>query len=368
MKKTLCITLEYPPQKGGVATYLSGLFGTFDPERIVVLTSPSKTEWGAKYRILRHKLLWKWIRPRWIPMLFWLLAVIRREKIEQLIAGDVLPSGRVCLLVSWLFKIPYSVFVYGMELPIAVTHPRHRRELTRVLQNAKHIFTISSYTENMILETAPSASKPIRVYPCPARRERAVSEEKVRALRSAIGAEGKLVMLCVSRLVKRKGHSQIFRAMQKLGRDDLFFCIVGDGPNRKQLEERAHAAGLSSRVFFAGEVSDGDLPTYYAASDIFCMPNRELPGDVEGFGIVFLEANLYGLPVIGGRNGGVPDAVVGGETGLLVNAESISDIAHAIQRLADSPALRRRLGEDGRLRVERDFRYEAQGKILEGHL
>lgn len=368
MKKTLCITLEYPPQKGGVATYLSGLFGALDPSRIVVLTSPSANAWTAPYRVLRHRLLWKWIRPRWIPMLIWASLAVRREGIEQLVAGDALPSGRVCLLLHRLLKIPYSVFAYGMEIPLAEAHPRHARELNAVFQNAEHIFTISSFTANAVKRLSARAPEPILVYPCAAKRERNVSSEEIRSLRQRIGAEGKTVLLCVSRLVKRKGHSHVLQALQKLGRDDLFFLIVGDGSNRQALESLVREAGLSSHVYFAGEVSDDALPAYYGASDIFCMPNRELPGDVEGFGIVFLEANLYGLPVIGGRNGGVPDAVRDGETGILVNSESVHDSANAIQKLADDPALRKKLGENGRMRALADFRYDVQGKILETHL
>lgn len=368
MNKTLCITLEYPPQKGGVATYLFGLLASLDPQKIIVLTSSSSETREAPHRVLRKKLLASWIRPRWIPMLLAAFWIIRREGIQQLLAGDALPSGRVCYLLHRLFKIPYSVFTYGMELPLASGHSRHARELQDVFRNAKHIFTISSYTAGLLQKVDPTLPAPTFIYPCPAKRLTPAPKEKAIALRRRLGVEGKTVLLCVSRLVERKGHSQILRAIEKLRRAHLFFLIVGDGPNRQALERQVQSLQLRSSIAFEGEVSDHDLPAYYAASDIFCMANRELPEDVEGFGIVFLEANMYGLPVIGGRNGGAPDAVIDGETGLLVDSEKIDDIARAIARLDDSAELRKRLGENGRKRVEAFFRYDIQGKILESLL
>jgi phosphatidylinositol alpha-1,6-mannosyltransferase len=131
----------------------------------------------------------------------------------------------------------------------------------------------------------------------------------------------------------------------------LRYVIVGDGDERARLEALVGHHGLRDRVTFVGEVPGGDLPGYYAACDIFLLPNRIDDGDVEGFGIVFLEAAAAGKPTVGGRSGGVPEAVEDGTTGLLVSGTDVQELSAAIRRLATSATARDRMGRAGRARV-----------------
>jgi phosphatidylinositol alpha-1,6-mannosyltransferase len=165
--------------------------------------------------------------------------------------------------------------------------------------------------------------------------------------------------------VARKGHDMVIRVLPRVLQKvpNVTFLIAGDGPYRGQLEQVAAAVGVQDRVIFANKISDQDLPDVYALSDVFVMPSRAQleKCDVEGFGLVFLEANACGKPVIGGRSGGIPDAIVDGETGLLVNPHDLEDIASALIRLLSDHELADRLGEQGRLRVVNKFNWMQVG-------
>jgi phosphatidylinositol alpha-1,6-mannosyltransferase len=183
---------------------------------------------------------------------------------------------------------------------------------------------------------------------------------ETRRLRAVLAPDDELILLSVGRLQRRKGHDLVIDALTRIdpGVPPLRYVIVGDGDERKALESRVAAAGLQNMVRFVGEVSRDDLPAHYAACDIFLMPNRVDGVDLEGFGIVFLEAAASAKPVIGGRTGGVPEAVEQGVTGLLVRGNDAGELARAITTLALSPELRARMGAAGRDRVVREFSWD----------
>jgi phosphatidylinositol alpha-1,6-mannosyltransferase len=169
------------------------------------------------------------------------------------------------------------------------------------------------------------------------------------------------VLLSVGRLQTRKGHDLMIQAVRQLTRlhhRSLRYVIVGDGQERSRLEALVDECGVRDHVTFSGEVPSELLPHYFAACDIFVLPNRVEQGDVEGFGIVFLEAAAAGKPTVGGRSGGVPEAVADGVTGLLVGGTDVEELAVTIERLIDSELMRRNLGDAGRMRAVREFSWE----------
>jgi phosphatidyl-myo-inositol dimannoside synthase len=181
-----------------------------------------------------------------------------------------------------------------------------------------------------------------------------------RNLRRRLAADDELLLLTVGRLQRRKGHDLVLRALAQLALDRprVRYAIVGEGDERGALERLAGELQLGDLVTFVGEVSPEDLPGYYAAGDIFAHPNRVDGVDVEGFGMVFLEAAAAGLPTIGGATGGVPEAIVDGETGFLVSGTDVAELATTIRRLSNSLDLRRCLGNAGQMRVRRQFTWE----------
>ena len=159
--------------------------------------------------------------------------------------------------------------------------------------------------------------------------------------------------------MKRKGHRNIVQALPKVLEKvpEAVYLIVGEGTEEDELRQLARHCGVEHQVIFAGSVSPEELPLYYNTGDVFIMTSREIEeeGDFEGFGIVFLEANACGKPVIGGNSGGVKDAIVEGETGLLIDPLNPAKIAAALIRLLTEKSLAGRLGKKGRERVEKEL-------------
>jgi phosphatidylinositol alpha-1,6-mannosyltransferase len=176
------------------------------------------------------------------------------------------------------------------------------------------------------------------------------------AVRRRYGLGERPVVVCVSRLVERKGQDMLVRALPLVQRTlpDAVLLVVGEGPRRDALGSLAESLGVASDVVFAGAHPWADLPPYFAAGDVFCMPTRSRKGgfEVEGLGIVYLEASASGLPVVAGSSGGAPDAVLHGETGFVVDGRSPVAIAERLVELLRDRALAARMGAAGREWVE----------------
>jgi phosphatidylinositol alpha-1,6-mannosyltransferase len=172
----------------------------------------------------------------------------------------------------------------------------------------------------------------------------------------------------VSRLVPRKGQDTLIRAMPGVlaAEPETVLLIVGDGPYRAELERLAGETGVATSVRFTGAVPWSELPAHYGAGDVYAMPCRTRRGglDVEGLGIVYLEASATGLPVVAGDSGGAPDAVLEGETGYVVPGLDLEQLTDRLVTLLQDPALRERLGSRGRAWVEQSWRWD----LLAGRL
>jgi phosphatidylinositol alpha-1,6-mannosyltransferase len=187
-------------------------------------------------------------------------------------------------------------------------------------------------------------------------------------VRERHGLTGRPVIVCVSRLVPRKGQDTLIRALPLVQRQvpEAALLLVGGGPYRSTLEALARAAGVADDVFFTGSVPWAQLPAHYAAGDVFAMPCRTRRGglDVEGLGIVYLEASATGLPVVAGDSGGAPDAVREGETGYVVPGRDLLALADRLVTVLSDATLARRLGRAGRSWVEAAWRWSSQAQRL----
>jgi len=187
-------------------------------------------------------------------------------------------------------------------------------------------------------------------------------------VRAAYGLTDRPVVVCVSRLVPRKGQDTLIRALPLIRRrvPDAALLLVGGGPYRSTLESLAAEHGVSSHVIFTGSVAWADLPAHHAAGDVFAMPCRTRRGglDVEGLGIVYLEASATGRPVVAGDSGGAADAVLEGETGYVVHGRDVDALANRIATVLADRALAARLGAAGRSWVEKEWRWDSQADRL----
>lgn len=200
---------------------------------------------------------------------------------------------------------------------------------------------------------------PVVIHPPSLASSRFPEEDPValEAVATELGLQGRRVLLSVGRLIERKNHHLVLSVLGRLAKDfpDLVYVIAGEGPLRGELEAQVRSLEVGDQVRFAGYVEDVRLAALYQLAHVFVMPSLETEQDIEGFGIVFLEASYFGTPSIGARAGGVPDAVEEGVSGLLIDPESPAELEAAIRRLLVDAELHARLAEDGRRRVLEGF-------------
>lgn len=364
MKPMLLVTIEYPPQLGGIATYLSHMAENLPAGNISVLApdmpDTHRTDMESRVPIYRRQLLWRFMRPRWLPAFYWTWRYCRRDKPEMVVVSHLLNMGRVALGVKRLTGTPYAVILHGFDVAQASSTTWLKSVAAReILRNAALVIANSDFTASFARSFGVPESRIALVNPPPwLSLDESADRMQVARFRKKHGLGDKFVLLTVSRLVKRKGIDTVIEAVAKLkkaGRD-VEYVVIGDGPDRGRLKHHAEKMGVYDQVKFLGAFNPDTLAVPYSACDAFVMvPRSEKGGDVEGYGIVYLEANIFGKPVIGSRTGGVPEAVKDGETGLLVDPGNPEQLAGAISKLMDDPKLRERLGEGGRARLRRDY-------------
>jgi phosphatidylinositol alpha-1,6-mannosyltransferase len=286
------------------------------------------------------------------------LATTRR--MDAIFAARALPEGVVALLVARLTGCTVLTWAHGEEL---TTWGRSRKfgAMRFALRHADRVLSNSDYTRDTLISLI--GVKPERialVYPT-VDEERFRPGQKADDLRAAIGmSAGQKLILSVGRLLPRKGFDNVIRALPNLlGQGlDVRYALIGIGPDFDRLRELACELGVQERVHLLGLVSYEDLPRWYGACDVFAMPNREINGDTEGFGLVFLEAAASGKPALAGTAGGTASAVVDEETGLRVNGENLEEIAQGLARLLLNAEEAAAMGRRGRARVLENFTHE----------
>jgi phosphatidylinositol alpha-1,6-mannosyltransferase len=356
----------YPPQVGGISTMMDTVRAALGAEQVVVLTSVSQAEGeDARGPSIVHRDPHGYRADtlagevRLMLKLLWLVCVHRPHLVIAATTADAV----IALRLRKLLRIPFIVFAHGNEILGAL---KQRWEKPReALRSAAVVIANSNYTASLIRGQLADPENVAVVHPvCRLEHFRAV-EDRAASRRRLIGEDtvrGRL-LLTVGNLVPRKGHDAVIRCLPELRKrfPDLVYVIAGDGPHRPHLESLAERLGVLPLVRFLGRVPEENLAPLYAASDVFIMVSSECrdSNNVEGFGIVYLEAGACGVPVIAGTDGGVPDAVVDGETGILVDPKDSAGLQEAITRLLGNPAEACLMGERGRRRANGEFSVEA---------
>ncbi len=354
--RCLLVTLEYPPFYGGVANYYGHLVQAWPPEDEIVVID------NKEGQLLAPRGKWPWRRS-----FATLWRTLRQSHFDFLLVGQILPLGTVVWLLSFILPIKYGVFLHGMDWGEAVARPRKMWLAKRILGRSALVIAVNSYTAELIKRAQPSVSgRVVIVNPgidnvSPP----FIAPEYLASLRQRYNLDNCSILLTVGRVVERKGVDKVLEAMSQLlpYYPKLRYIIVGDGPYLKICKELAVDLGLNEAVIFITDADDNEKAAWYQLADIFVMASRSKGSDFEGFGIVYLEANQAGKPVIAGQSGGVRDAVVDGETGLMVDPQSSEAIAQAVRCLLDDESLRRRLGETGQARLSQ-FLWSRQARLL----
>ncbi|MEI7512784.1 MAG: glycosyltransferase family 4 protein [Candidatus Uhrbacteria bacterium] len=351
------VTLDYPPERGGVARYLGNLVEESKGE-IDVFVNETHRAMGPGHVEAVKMFVSGW--PSWWPMVK-LIRDLRQKKYTHVLVSHALPCGTAAMLARFSGGLPYVVLMHGLDVRLAMGSAWKRFLLTRILKNAELVIANSQIVSDEISHVVPSI-KPMMLTPGVESRT-FPSRENVR---NSFGLAPEIFqVLSVTRLVPRKGLDRLIQSIALLPQD-VHLTIIGDGQDLERL--RSLASNLGERVRFLTNIEDAERDAWYAASDAFALPVRDEGNDVEGFGIVFLEAALAGLPTIAGNSGGAVEAVVDEKTGLHVDPNDIQMIAGAISRLRGDVELRSRLGEAGKARAARDFRWEDRWGKLRGSL
>lgn len=356
--------MDFYPAIGGVSNYWMSLSDHLESASWVVLAPPlaaGARECSCRYKIIRAQFFSRWCIPKWLPLVFSIYRVLRSEKIDQIVAGQTLPVGTVAAILSILTRTPYLVSTHGMDIALALRHWRKRTVCRWVLSRAKGIFTISSYTARILSEYGVAGDVITFIQPCPR-----ITPVFLVPDSDSNRPTCSPIILTVARLVKRKGHEYILSALPDVIRayPDLLYAIIGEGPERRELERSVRELDIERSVVFLGLLSDAHTAWWYAHADVFVMTPIDIDGDVEGFGIVYLEANSFGKPVIASASGGIGDAVRDGTTGVIISEKSSDAIRSALLTLLGDPVLATRLGRQGKKRVEEEFSWSMQAKKL----
>jgi len=376
MKSLLISSMYFPPQVGGIANVMAAVTAGLGRDRVSCLTAVPSNQPAASSSFMPKV----YRRPRafgsvkYLHAISWgatIAEIMIRERPRIVQLATVYEGYLGLWLRRWL-RLPFVIYAHGNEILAAMQESGYIKPLV-ALQNADRVLANSHFTASLVQKAGVDPRRIDVIYlgcdpntfrPVPARVE----------MRQKLLGDGykNRVIVTVGNLVSRKGHDMVIRALPRLAQTipDITYLVVGNGPHRQQLEELACSIGVRDHVVFAGVVPDRDLPDVYALSDVFAMPSRAHLDtcDVEGFGLVFLEANACGKPVVAGRSGGIPEAVEDGVTGLLVNPTDAEDIARAIGKLLTDTDLARRMGHQGRVRVVTRFTWEAIIKRVEKSL
>jgi Glycosyltransferase len=363
-QKYLLVTLEYPPTKGGIATLYKSYADYWPDNNFSVLVNNSlglKDSGKVKFR----RLLSDKIRPRWLPAFFALHTEIKKFKGNiHIIVGQILPLGIAAYFLSKFLKFKYSVILHGLDFSLATGDARKKKITEKILKNAEKIICSNSYAANSVKVFSEYLTPKIGTVNPGIESSFVRNPARVEELRRKYGLQNKLILLSLGRLTKRKGVDMVINAMNEIspGAENLVYVIAGAGPEAEDLKKIAAALPeeIKNKIIFLGQISDDDKWAWLELCDIFIMPSRNINGDYEGFGIVYLEANLAGKPVIAGDSGGVRDAVINNINGLLVNPENAQEIAAAVIKLAGDEKLRQDLGSQGKRRAVENFNAKKQ--------
>jgi phosphatidylinositol alpha-1,6-mannosyltransferase len=375
MGRTLVITNDFPPRPGGIQTFGYEIVRRFDPESVTVLTS--NWEGAAEFDAAQDFKIVRANTQTLVPSkstLSMAREIVVAENITRVLFGAAAPLG---LLAAPLRKLGVTNIVgmtQGHETGWAMT-PGTRQALRKIGNDTDYLTYISEYTHKKIAKAlSPSAAARMRRI-VPGVDSTEFSPDNLSSgnqLRTELGWIDRPVIVCVSRLMARKGQDELIRALPMIQQTvaNASLIIVGDGPYRKDLERLVKKLGLENFVHLTGKVSKTELSKWYAAGDIFAMPCRTRMGgwDVEGLGIVFLEGSATGLPVIVGDSGGAVDAVIDGETGFLVDGTNTAEIADRIAYFFANPDVAKNMGEAGRNWVTQEWTWDQSFKKLDGLL
>lgn len=369
------LTLDFPPITGGISHYLYELVRQMPAAKVQVvgLAAPGSQDFDVQqhFEVVRLGIPTRWSlfkkQLKFFSPVF-LSQLLRNNETRYVLCGQAHYS---LLLSAWVYgrlkNVPYAVFCYGLDL-LQPQATFYRGVFNYLLKSADIVFVDSQAAKEIALRLGIHSNKTFVVLPT-INPEALKSDVTARQMRERFGLLDKKCVLTLGRIIERKGHDMILMALPTILKlvPEAHYIIVGSGPYENELRMLVDRLQLAQHVTFAGYALPHELGAYFSMCDIFAMISREIPetGDIEGFGIVYLQAGYFAKPVVAGNSGGVPEAVLHKQTGLLVNPTDPAEIAQAVALLLQDSQLAKRLGEAGKRRIQDEFHStEAAKKVM----
>ena len=358
------LTESFPPQVGGIENYLSHLAAGLSEDHTVIVMAPSKagsdtrTRSMEPYVLERRRFFYPFLQPAWLPIFISLWRRARRGEIEVLLCGKALFEGLAGYYLKKYVGIPYVIFTYAMELEVWSSKKSELRKLKRVLSAADCIVYINEVTKKLLLRLGATEKQLVKIQPGVDKRYfNEVSEPLIESTLRHYGIKRPYI-ISVGRLIPRKGFDVLIEAFSNLDQTkfgDYQLVIVGSGPEEAQLAALAENHGMAGSIKILSEVPDKHLPPLYHGAELFALTPRELQGDIEGFGMVYLEAAACGLSALATKTGGAGEAVQHEQTGLVVELAQPTLLKEGLGKLLTESALRSSLGAAAQRRARADF-------------
>lgn len=379
-RRILLLSEIIPPAVGGTARYPWEILRRLNEGSVVVVGGeyPGGPEFDATQRMAISRLP---IDMRETGMLRWggmknyyrlarhVLRICKAKQVDAIWCARCVPEGWVAYVLNRLTGIPYFLSAHGEEVKLpeagctrgVMTSRQHRFMARRVLDRAAGIIANSQNTLRIVRDEWGIPEAKMKVLYPGVDTNTFQPAELCPDTRRALGWEGRKVLLTIGRLVKRKGQDQMIMAMERIRQDvpNVLYAIVGEGEERQRLETLVAERGLQDCVRFHGEINDGMLLKCYQQCDLFVLPNRQVGTDLEGFGMVLIEAQACGKPVIAGNSGGTAETMRAPHTGLVVDCTRPEPLAAAVLDLMRSPTRLAEMGEAGRNWVLNRFDWNA---------
>lgn len=378
--RTLLISEIFPPRLGGSSTWFWEMYRRLDTEKYQVAagTHPDQTEVDRQAELAIHRVpltLSDWgLRSRagrqgYRAALAALFPLVKELDIQCLHTGRCLPEG---VMAYWMYLrrgLPYLCYVHGEDIGTAATSRELKFLIRRVFGGAKRLIANSRNTQAMLVGDWQVPEEKVVVLPpgVDSHYYHPPSEEQRIQLREELGWSSRKVILTVGRLQRRKGHDMVIRSLPaiKASVSDVLYVIAGGGEERESLEQLAKELKVEHHVQFLGEIPPQQLLNCYQACDVFVLANREIDGDIEGFGMVLVEAQSCGRPVIAGDSGGTRETMQIDETGLLLPCETPEALQTHLPELLNNPERCTAMGQAGRAWVESKFDWSAVAQRAE---
>ena len=371
---------NYLPHSGGSRVYYAALYKNLVaqyPDTVTLLTKKvpgwrefDRLESAENFRIRRRfRPLpnWRYEQlPKALPQLLHAAGAALGGGYDCLHCGDLFPQALNGVVMRQLFKLPLLIFCHGDE--ISQTDKRRYQPLVRnfIYRHADAIIAANEFAREGLLRIGIPGERVHKLTPG-VNLEEFHPRPRRQDLMDRYGLQDKKVLLTVARLVPRKGHKVVLRALPKVLAEipDFKYLIAGEGPEKERLQTLVRELRVQHAVIFTGDVGHDQICDFYNLCDVFAMVNRlDESGDVESFGMVFTEANAVGKPVIGGRSGGTAEAVLQGQTGFLVDPNSADEVADRLLLLLKNEHLSKRMGAAGLERVRVEFNWPARAQAL----